>query len=35
MKNDIVHGEKLGGTIEGYSQEIVISDLIVWRGTSI
>lgn len=29
MKNYIVNREKLGGTIEGYSQEIVISDLIV------
>lgn len=34
MKNDIVHGEKLGGTIEGFCQDLVIGKPIK-KGTSI
>lgn len=34
MKKDVVHGDKLGGTIEGFYQDLVIGKPIK-RGTSV
>jgi len=35
MKKDIVHGEKLGGSTEGFCQDVVIGDLIEMGGIGV